>query len=66
MTVWNGPIVSIAIRVIGDTIDRTNRGAFITVCNGIIVDKWDNIRVYAQMHFYAISYANLHMEPTPK
>jgi len=23
-------------------------------------------RVYAQMHFYAISYANLHMEPTAK
>ena len=36
MSVGNGPIVSIAIRVIGDTVDNTNRGALITVCNGII------------------------------
>ena len=36
MSVGNGPIVSIAIRVIGDTVDNTNRGALITACNGII------------------------------
>ena len=36
MSVGSGRIVSIAIRVIGDTIDRTNRGALITARNGII------------------------------
>ena len=36
MSVGNEPIVSIAIRVICDTVDRTNRGALITASNGII------------------------------
>ena len=34
--------------------------------NNILPTVSETIGVYAQMHFYAISYANLHMEPTPK
>ena len=43
MSVGNGPIVSITIRVIGNTVDTTNRDTFKTACNRFIFDKWDNI-----------------------
>ena len=43
MSVGNGPIVSIDIHVIDDTVDRTNQGAFTTSCYGIIFGKWGNL-----------------------
>jgi hypothetical protein len=36
ISVGKGPMVSIAILVIGDTVDKTNLGALTTACSGII------------------------------
>ena len=43
MSVGNGSIVSISIRVIGATVDRKNWDASITTCNGVIFDMWGDI-----------------------
>jgi len=43
MSVGNGSIVSIAIRVIGTTVDRKNWDASITTRNGVIFDMWGDI-----------------------